>query len=92
MADSESSVTENCRENLLRARYGELLTPEDLAEVLHYPSGEAVLKARSRGVLPVPLGRFPHRRGWYATPRAVARCLDDFEAQLTETVSMGAGR
>lgn len=70
------------REDFLRERYGELLTPEDLAELFRYPSTEAVMKAHSRGKLPVPLARFRARRGWYATARAVAECLDELDASL----------
>jgi hypothetical protein len=64
------------REELLRKRYGELLTLRDLAVVLRYPSLAAIRKARSRGRLPLKLVQLPPRRGWFATPKAVAELLD----------------
>lgn len=79
---AETLPLPKAREDYLRDRYGELLTPEDLAKVLRYPSSEAVLKAHSRGLLPVPLVRFRARRGWYATARVVAECLDELDASL----------
>lgn len=77
-------MTANHRQTLedrLRAEYGEVMTPRDLVRVLRYPTEGAVLKAHSRGTLPVRLGRFPRRRGWYATVESVARCLDDLREQ-----------
>lgn len=59
----------------LRSQYGALLTLSDLAVVLRYPSVAAVRKARQRGHLPLPVSRMPPRRGWYATPSAVAELL-----------------
>lgn len=64
------------REDALREKYGEFLTLEDLAPLLRYPSVGAVRKARMRGQLPIPVIRLQHRRGWFATPRAVAEFLD----------------
>lgn len=62
--------------------YGELLTPTDLAKIFRYPSEEAVLKAHTRGVLPVPLARFRGRRGWFVTATIVAEKLNELESEL----------
>lgn len=64
------------RESDLLERYGELLTLAELANVFRYPSSQALLKARARGQLTLPLIKFPHRRGWFATARTVANYLD----------------
>lgn len=63
----------------LRARFGDLLTLADVAQVLRYPSLQAAQKARLRGALPIPMKRIDGRRGWYATARAVAVFLEKFE-------------
>lgn len=68
------------RELALRERYGELLTLADIAEVLRYPSEQAVRRAHARGLLPVELVRFPgRRRGLFATARTVAALLDELD-------------
>ncbi len=68
------------RELVLRERYGELLTLADIAEVLRYPSQQAVRRAHARGLLPLELVRFPgRRRGWFATARTVAALLDEMD-------------
>lgn len=59
----------------LRRRFGDVLTLSDLAAVLKYPSVGAILKARSRGRLPLTLVQMPPRRGWFATAAAVAELL-----------------
>jgi hypothetical protein len=62
-------------ERELRARYGALLTLEDVGQVLRYPSSYAVRKARVRGSLPLPMVRIPQRRNWFVTARRVAEFL-----------------
>lgn len=64
------------REEQLIERYGQLLTLKDLTDVLRYPSTQALRKAHARGSLPIDLVRFPHRRGCFATARAVAALLE----------------
>jgi hypothetical protein len=70
------------REDNLRQRYGEVLTITDLADLFRYPSSQALLKAKARGQFLVPLIKFPKRRGWFATARAVAEFLDSMEADI----------
>lgn len=65
--------------NFIREKYGELLTIEEVAEVLKYRTVYAVKKAHSRGHLAVELKRFPNRRGLFATAESVAKCIQDFE-------------
>lgn len=67
------------RERALEQRYGELLTLADVAKILRFPSTQAVLKARTRGRLPIPLVKMPNRRGWFATVRSVAHLLDTLD-------------
>ena len=67
------------REEYFRTRYGELLTLHEIAEVLRYPSIQALRKAYERGTLPLELRRFPNRRGYFATARAVAMAVDSLE-------------
>ena len=66
-------------ESSLRERYGELIGLSDLAELFHFPTVEAVRKARLRGRLPISVAQLPNRRGWFASPRSVAEVLANFE-------------
>lgn len=72
------------RTSILRSRYGELITAEDLTEILRYRSVTALLKANERGVLPVPLVKLPGRKGWFATASAVAQFFDEVDYRLSE--------
>ena len=65
----------------LRARYGFLLTMSELAVVLRYPSVGAILKARLRDRLPVPVFQMPHRKQWFATSESVAAFLCSQESE-----------
>lgn len=58
-------------------RYGELLTCEELAQVLKYSSAAAVRQAHSSGKLPVRLFRLPGRRPLYADASEVALVIDN---------------
>ena len=60
--------------------YGPVLTVDELARVLKYPSASAVRQAHAAGNLPVQLGRFPGRRTLLARTREVA---DAIEQRLT---------
>ena len=64
------------REARLLARYGEILSVRDLAEVYKYASPASVRRAHEQGHLPVPLYKFPTRRGLYALTRDVANSFD----------------
>lgn len=64
--------------NLVK-RYGPLLTTQEVAEVLRFRSPQAVLKARTRGNLPVPMTRLPSRRGWFMSSHGLAKYLADVE-------------
>jgi hypothetical protein len=76
---NNNELMENRVAHLL-ARYGELLTLTELADVLKYPSRQALTQARRRGLLPVGLVRIPKRRGWFASTRRVAAFLDEIES------------
>ena len=76
--------TECSREQEIRARYGEILTVGDLAEILKYPSAQALRKAHSRGRLPIKLLRFPNRKGYFATAKMVAEVLDSLEREPSQ--------
>lgn len=71
------------RVQTLRGSFGELMTPKDLAKILHYPSEQAVIKAHERGSLPVPLVKIEGRRGWYVTVIAVAECLSSIDRKIS---------
>lgn len=68
---------ESERQSSLLTRYGEMLTLDELAAVLKYPSRQALHQAQRRGRLPVNLIRLPKRRGWFASTREIAKFLDD---------------
>jgi hypothetical protein len=80
-------------EEWLQREYGGLLRLEDLAQVLRYPSVQAVRQARYRGRLPVEVFRISARRGWFATSQAVAGLLataeEDGHSQPAEGRVMG---
>jgi hypothetical protein len=56
--------------------YGPMLTVDELARVLKYPSASAVRQAHAAGSLPVQLGRFPGRRTLLARTREVADAIE----------------
>lgn len=51
----------------------------ELAELLKYPSAEALRQAYYKKHLDVPLRQIPHRSGLYASTRAVSDYLNAFE-------------
>lgn len=57
------------RTSYLLDKYGELLTLDDVRELLKYPSVASLLQAHRRGKLPIRLITIPERRGWFATTR-----------------------
>jgi hypothetical protein len=50
---------------------------EEAAQILKYPSAHALKRALSRAKAPVHLVKLPHRRGLFASTRAIARYLDE---------------
>lgn len=63
----------------LRDQFGELLTLEEVAEVMRYPTSDALRKANSRGNAPVKLFKIPNRRGLYARASEVAKSIKAYE-------------
>lgn len=80
MKDTENQDSKS-RLTAVREKYGELLSLEEVAEVLKYKTVSALRKAHSRGTLPVELKRFPNRRGWFATAQSITDCIDELENQ-----------
>jgi len=72
-------MTQASREQRLVQKYGEVLTPADLAEVFRYSSDAAVRKAHAAGRLPVPLRRFPNRKGLFATVESVVAAISQLD-------------
>jgi len=72
--------------NSLTQRYGQLLTLEEVAEVLRYPSAQAARKAHNRGQLPIRMFRIGPRRGLFASAGALA----DYLSRLEESVNGGS--
>lgn len=62
-------------EDELTARYGPMVSNEDLRIALGYPSKEAFRQALSRKRVPVPVFSLPQRRGKYALVKDVAAWL-----------------
>jgi len=78
MVRNEGSIPselESRIERRLYDRYGELLTVENLAEVLRYESTGALMQALYRGTFLIPLLRWPNRRGYFARVADVAAHL-----------------
>lgn len=48
-----------------------IMTAEETSRWLGFQSVNALLRARKRGSLPVPMFQLPGRRGWFAATRAV---------------------
>lgn len=67
------------RERRLIDEYGEILSLNEVMALFRYRSVEAVRKANSNGHFPVKLVKLPHRRGLYATAKAVATVLGDMD-------------
>ncbi|MGI9379750.1 MAG: hypothetical protein ACR2OW_08845 [Methyloligellaceae bacterium] len=65
------------RVQVIRDKYGELLSIEEIADLYKFPSVEAVKKAHSRGKLAVSLYKVPGRPGLFAKADEVARSIDE---------------
>ena len=79
------TVSTDLRESLTQ-RYGQLLTLEEVAQVLRYPSIQAARKAHSRGQLPIRMFRMGPRRGLFASAGALA----DYLSRLEESLNGGS--
>ena len=64
-------------EALLRDKYGELLTLEEVAGILRYKSISAARKALSRKTFPVPMYRFKGRSGYFAKVEEVSEAIEN---------------
>lgn len=62
-------------ETLLIREFGVVVSSADAAHLLGFKSTNALAKARARGILPIPMSRLPHRKGWFAETEAIARWL-----------------
>jgi hypothetical protein len=83
---SEIEVSASRKERLFR-QYGELVSADELARLLKFPTADALRKAHERGQLPIRMIRMPGRRGFFASTLAVARFIDDCEAAQHTTTS-----
>ena len=59
----------------LTARYGHLVSGDDLRRTLGYKSSDAFRQAIARKTLPVTVFSIPHRRGKFALSSEIARWL-----------------
>lgn len=64
------------RVRAIESQYGQLLSLDEVAEVLKYRTVSAVRKAHSRGRLPIRLYRFDDRKGFFAKANEVAEALE----------------
>jgi hypothetical protein len=64
-------------------RYGELMTSDEVADVLRYSSGAAVRQAHAAGRLPVRLVRFRPRRTLFTFSLEVAAAIDALDDQFS---------
>lgn len=60
---------------VLRQEYGQLLSTEDLAQVLNYRTVQAVRRAILRGRFPIPVQKIDGRRGHFARVEDVSTYL-----------------
>lgn len=64
---------------MLKKKYGFLLTTKDLCELLHFASTKALLNTISAGAFPIPT--FKRGRHRVADVRDVARYLDELREE-----------
>jgi len=67
-------------------KYGEILTTKEIAEVLRFPTADAVTKAHQQGRLPISLTQFSGRRGFYTSAACIAKALYEF-MELEKTIT-----
>lgn len=78
------TISADRHERLLLNRYGALLDPVSLTEILGYPSVPACRQALYRGTLPLPATTLPGRRSLVIPVRAVAEYLAEIERLAIE--------
>lgn len=61
----------------LLGSYGEVMSLENLATELQYPSIDAVKRSYERGRLGIKLQKLSGRQSWFASTRAVAKYLNE---------------
>lgn len=76
MTSEESHQKKPSTFESLESRYGPLMSLKDIAEVLKYPSADAVRKALSRKTLALPTTRLPNRREIFIRTNEIAGYLD----------------
>ncbi|PUA28807.1 MAG: hypothetical protein B0W54_10340 [Cellvibrio sp. 79] len=76
----------------LREKYGQLLTMEEVAEVLRYKTVAAVRKAHARKTLPINLYRFNGRSGYLARVEEVAECIEKMGLSQPVPACLKCGR
>lgn len=81
MLHGDTCNTNDSRFRYITSRYGLILSLEDIADIFHYPSMQAVRKAHTRGTLPVKLKTFPGRRGMFATAESVAEAIENLDIE-----------
>lgn len=59
-----------------------LLPANAVANMLGFPTLQALQKARLRGTLPIALIQIPHRRGWFASRSDVIRYTTELKLQM----------
>lgn len=77
MDEKEEALSRRAGE--LIGKYGELLTLEEVGEVLRFSSVDATRKAHQRKTLPVKVHKITGRQGLFATAIAVADYLDGLD-------------
>ena len=77
MVDEITHSPASAREQRLLQLHGEVCDVEEAARILKYPSAHALRRALSRSKAPIHLVKLPHRRGLFASTRAIARYLDE---------------
>jgi len=63
----------------LTQQYGQLLTFEEVATALRYPTIQAARKAQNRGQFPIRLVRVGAQRGLFASVQSLADYLWDLQ-------------
>jgi len=84
-------TTPSIQQDLI-ARYGLLLTSEEVARLLRFKSKEALMKARRRHVLPIELFSIAGRRGLFAKATELATWVENLESSSESQALADKGR